>query len=314
MNAYTPLTKEQAAWLKTVAVHLYHRQGYYLTPVRNALTDEGRKDPRPLCAYTGWRDDVQTEDMVERWFSVFPVRFNALLARARDMLVVDTDSDDSTRRFAELVTLRRVPATMWVVTSGRGSHFYYRNPDGLHSRSGSKIDILTTASRSGEETNGKGIMVAGSWHPVTRRVYELVDLGGDFEPSTFSGEHMEALESAGLIAPEKPPRPTAHLRANDCDPERYRGMLSLPPPQDEPTFFRIATSLLTVFAPDQVVAWASIGAKYRPAEDRRKIEGWAMNAAKGPIGVGTAIHYYQSAGVYSQRIADAECRMSRIWS
>lgn len=314
MNAYTPLRREQAAWLRTVAVDLYHPQGYYLTPVRNALTDEGRKDPRPLFAYTGWRDDVQTGDTVEQWFSVFSGRFNALLARAGDMLVVDTDSDDATRRFAELVTLGRVPATRWVVMSGRGAHFYYRNPDGLHSRSGSKIDILTTVSRSGEETNGKGIMVAGSWHPVSRRVYELVDLGGQIGPAPFRGEHMASLEEAGLIAPEEPTKRSAWVPVGHSDPERYRGMLSLPPPQDEPTFFRIATSLLTVFASEPVLGWASLGAKYRPAEDQRKIEGWARNAAKGAITIGTAIHHYQSAGVYSQRIADAEYRMARIAS
>ena len=314
MNACTPLTKEQAAWLKTVAVDLYHRRGYYLTPVRNALTDDGRKDPRPLCPYTGWRNATQTMETLERWFAGFPLPFNALLARGEDMLVVDTDCDDVTRRFAELVTSAKVPATKWAVTSGRGLHFYYSNPDKLHSRSGPGIDIQTTESRFGEETNGKGIMVAGSWHPVSRRVYELVELGGEVEPAPFLGEHMEALVEAGLIAPEEPPRLTAWPRTSDREPERYRRMLSLPPPQDEPTFFRIATSLLTVFAPEQVVAWASSGAKYRPAEDRRKIEGWARNAAKGAITIGTAIHHYQGAGGYSQRIADAEYWMARITS
>lgn len=62
MDAYHRLTAEQAAWLKTLATDLYHANGHYLTPVRMGRTAEGRKDPRPLMPYTGWREIEQTRD------------------------------------------------------------------------------------------------------------------------------------------------------------------------------------------------------------------------------------------------------------
>ena len=308
------LSPEQAAWLKTLVTQLYLPHDYYLTPVRMGLTPDGKKDPRPLCPYTGWRSVTQTLETVDVWFSDLPIPFNGFLARAADMLVLDTDSPETTRAIAELIERGKLPATRWVVATGRGYHFYYVNVDALPSRSGPGIDIQTTVSRFDDETNGKGVMVAGSWHPVRKCVYELVDFGAQVEPTEFRHEHMAALEQEGAIEPEKPPRQNVWTSNHDEDPERFRGMLLLLPPQDEPTFFKVATSLLTVFRPEEVVGWAALGAKYRPVQDRQKIEGWAKKMNRGRITIGTAIHYYQSSGAYSQRLADAAYHMARISS
>ena len=305
MDAYHRLTAEQAAWLKTLATDLYHANGHYLTPVRMGRTAEGRKDPRPLMPYTGWREIEQTRDEIASWFTDPALHFNALLARSVDMLVVDTDSPATTEAFAKGIAVDALPPTDWVATTGRGHHYYYTNPDRLVSRSGPGIDVQTTCSRVGE-TNGKGVFVAGSWHPVRERCYELVDLGRDVKPGVFRAGHMWMLERAGMIAEEVPHTPSTYApRPGDGDPERYRGLLALPPPQDEPTFFRVATSLLTMFSEAEVLAWAATGAKYDAVQDARKIAGWAGNAGSRPISIGTAIGHYGDRGLYDQRAQDA---------
>ena len=88
------LGPEQTAWLKTLATDLYLPQGYFLTPARMALTPDGKKDPRPLFPYTGWRSVTQTLETVEAWFSDLSLPFNGFLARSADMLVLDTDSPE----------------------------------------------------------------------------------------------------------------------------------------------------------------------------------------------------------------------------
>ena len=304
------LSPEQAAWLKTLATGLYLPHGYFLTPVRMELTPEGKKDPRPLEPYTGWRDRPQKAADIEAMFRALSA-FNALLARSEDMLVVDTDDLKRTGAFAEGIAAGALPTTNWISETGRGYHMYYTNPDGLTSRSGPGIDIQTTISHVGV-TNGKGVLTIGSWHPVRKRCYELVDIGSTVSPGVFRAEHMAMLEQLGLIQREPPPRPPTPRITGIGDPVRYRGLLALQPPDDEPTFFRIAASLLTVFPSEEVIGWAALGAKHHPTQDRRKIEGWARNASKGAITIGTAIHYYQNSGAYSQRVADAEYHMRRI--
>ena len=134
-GTFHPLSPEQAIWLETLATGLYHAAGYYLTPVKVTATPDGRKDPRPLMPYTGWREIGQTPEEIASWF-VAPLYFNTLLARSEDMLVVDTDSPATTKAFAKGIAVGVLPSTDWVTTTGRGHHFYYTNPDRLVSRTG----------------------------------------------------------------------------------------------------------------------------------------------------------------------------------
>ena len=89
-------------------------------------------------------------------------------------------------------------------------------------------------------------------------------------------------------------------------PNATVGLLALPPPDDEPTFFKVATSLLTMFSEAEVLAWAATGVKSNPVQDARKIAGWARNAGSGPITIGTAIGHYKDKGLYDQRAQDAD--------
>ena len=149
----------------------YHDAGCCLIPCTDRrpsldwgdLYEDHLKCPQP------WKD-VIAFDVIYRpngWLA-FPGRF----------LVIDCDSEEATRRWLGLIANGIVPDTPVRVTGNRGIHFYYRNSSGIGPcKLYGDTDVI-----SGKH----GVMIAGSWHPKKRGIYEASNLDLDAVPELGS--------------------------------------------------------------------------------------------------------------------------------
>lgn len=145
----------------------YHDAGFCLIPCidRQPACDWGKLYEDHLKNPQAWEDVVAFDVIYSP---------NGWLAFSDRFLVVDCDSEEATHRWLRLIANGIVPDTPVKVTGNRGIHFYYRNSSGIRpSKVYGDTDVI-----SGKH----GVMIAESWHPKKRGVYEASNLDFDAVP------------------------------------------------------------------------------------------------------------------------------------
>lgn len=187
----------------------YVAAGFAVTPLNGKIPGKG------------WQNTEYTDapDLAK-----FPANFGVVL-QATD-LVIDLDprnykpGDKPVKRLCEKLGLDLKKSAVVVKTGGGGWHLYYKKPADL-------FVAETLPEYPGVEFKSKGRQVvgAGSIHPETKAVYELV--GGDFENISAAPEALLGLiKREGRKDFRKVPAEKAKEYVDDAQTEeRYREYL-----------------------------------------------------------------------------------------
>lgn len=103
-------------------------------------------------------------------------------------VVVDTDDDEATK-----IAQATLPPPAVKVKSGKGYHYYYRlnNEEAKRHLTGKRdktpaYDILASQNEDGRLTTPKFVYLPGSYHPVTKTHYEVVEINDTAPVQVFT--------------------------------------------------------------------------------------------------------------------------------